>query len=145
MTVKLPNAYPILSWHPTRRGRGFSRSWGEFWKTRCHKILGPPLEWRPMGPPIINIMGPPSGFWSPLWTCAFGEAGNSVWYHYLSHAIMSGSAKHIVEGRRVEQCFYTRTQYYHRQARCVMRFRWRASWIIIDCKRFQHHPQLPYN
>ena len=34
--------------------------------------------------------------------------------------------QHIVEGRRVEQCFYTRTQYgkcYHRQARCVTRFR----------------------
>ena len=33
---------------------------------RCHKILGPPLEWGPMGPHIINIMGPPSGFWGPL-------------------------------------------------------------------------------
>ena len=47
---------------------------------------------------------------------------------------MSESANHIVEGRRVEQCFYTRTWYgkcYHRQARCVTRFRWRASRITI--------------
>ena len=55
---------------------------------------------------------------------------------------MSESAKHIVEGRRVEHCFYTRTQYgkcYHRQARCVTHFRRRASRIIIDCKRFQRY------
>ena len=32
----------------------------------CHKILGSPLEWGPMGPHIINIMGSPSGFWGPL-------------------------------------------------------------------------------
>ena len=78
---------------------------------RCHKILGLPLEWGPMGPHIINIIGPSSGFWGPLLTCAFGEAGSSICYHCLSHAIMSESAKHIVEGRRVEQCFYTRTWY----------------------------------
>ena len=33
---------------------------------RCHKILGPPLEWGPMGPHIVNIMGPPLGFWAPF-------------------------------------------------------------------------------
>ena len=26
LAVKLPNVYPILSWHPSRGGRGFSRS-----------------------------------------------------------------------------------------------------------------------
>ena len=35
-------------------------------RIRCHKILGPLLEWGPMGPHIINIMGPLSGFWGPL-------------------------------------------------------------------------------
>ena len=33
---------------------------------RCHKILGPPLEWGPMGPHIINIWGPHRDFGAPF-------------------------------------------------------------------------------
>ena len=32
----------------------------------CHKILGPSLEWGPMGPHIINIMGPHRDFGAPF-------------------------------------------------------------------------------
>ena len=42
-----------------------------------HKILGPLLELGPMGPKIINIMGPPLNI-------HFGKATSSIWYHYPS-------------------------------------------------------------
>jgi len=51
---------------------------------QCHKILGPLFEWYPMGCHIVNIMGPPLGFWGCLWTCTFGLVGCSVWYSYVS-------------------------------------------------------------
>ena len=51
---------------------------------------------------IGRVYGGRPWFWGLLWTCTFGETGSSVWYRYLSHEIMSESANHSVERRRVE-------------------------------------------
>ena len=90
-----------MSFDPNEKQSGFhscsnKREWcGAFvaWSVRvwicisaarvhqCHKILGPLLEWGPMG---TNIMGPPIWILGPPLYIHFGEATSSIWYRYPS-------------------------------------------------------------
>ena len=66
---------------------------------QCHKILGPPLAWGPMGPHIINIMAPHWDFRAPFELALL--ARREVAFGTVIHVIMSNLPSKRNKGRTV--------------------------------------------
>ena len=112
---------------------------------RCHKILGPPLEWGPMGPHIINIMAPHWDFRAPFELALL--ARREVAFGTVTHAITSNLPSKRNKGRTVFLLKNFNRKCHHggkmEAIGCAFDDKHPRSWDWRLKIQFQRYPQLP--